>query len=233
MKKNMLGLVTRVGKLMIDVSGILQIASFNSVKSTFKEQEFEDEAGKKISAKRINYFLIKQKYEDWKLSNPEEGEKVSLQDYINAQEGQLKAIIGELRIILSFMLLITMLGSDDEDDWYSHENNHLTKMVYKSFLKAQQELLFYYNPLEMINLTNNPIAVLSLGSKIFNAFANTLDETRDTILQEDYKGFINWELDSNDKTPYGYYSTKFIKGINGLRSVVDIVYEKDSQIIAR
>jgi hypothetical protein len=47
---------------------------------------------------------------------------------------------------------------------------------------------------------------------------NTFDEARDLIVGEDNKG---------DRTPIGYYSTKWIIGMHQLRNLFDWLYDED------
>ena len=44
---------------------------------------------------------------------------------------------------------------------------------------------------------------------------NTLDEVRDVIVGKDMKGsFGKWVVDNDDRTPFGYFFTKLIPGVN-------------------
>jgi hypothetical protein len=52
-------------------------------------------------------------------------------------------------------------------------------------------------------------------------FYNTIDETRDVLVMEDYEGVIDWELDPKDKHPKLKYVSKFIPFINPMTKFFD------------
>jgi hypothetical protein len=234
LKRRMASISLRASQLLLDASGLLQIATFNTVKSSFKSQEIEIN-GVKINARRLNIEMLQKKYEKYIADNPDTADRISLQEFIDAHEGQLKAMVAELRVLLTFMLLVSSmaLGSDDEDDVLSYKHGYVQRMTYKMITKGVSELQFFYNPTNMITLVDNPIPVLRFGTSVVKSFNNTIDETRDLVVGEDYKGFIDWKEDPNDKTPVGYETTKFIKGFNGMRKIIDTIYEGDERIQTR
>ena len=67
----------------------------------------------------------------------------------------------------------------------------------------------------------SPIPLMGLLLDIEGLISNTLDETRDVLFMEDYKGFIDWELDPKDKSPKLKYISRLTPFVNPLTKFFD------------
>ena len=117
-------------------------------------------------------------------------------------------------------MLVFAAGGDWDDDGHpDYRDNYALRQLYKVILKAQMELGFSTNPKDVITLLGKGLLPISkVLVDIANTFGNTVDESRDIVFGEN---------SPQDKTPVGYYSTRWIKGVNGLRKTVDWFYEQD------
>lgn len=171
-----------------------------------------------VKAQKINLQMAKARYGQFIAKNPKAD--VTFEEFVNTYEGQLKAISAELRTIILFMAVLMLLGSDDDEMIYSKDNNMFSRFAYKSILKAKSEILYWYNPTELLNLADNPLPALNTVSTVISAFTNGVDELRDGIIGEN---------SLQDRSNVGYYSTKLIRGLNGVRSIYSWYDQENSK----
>jgi len=207
-QRNLKKIISRAGLLSIDIMtyGIAK-------KALYKD------------GKRVNNELSEAQFKAWKYKNPVAAENVTKEEFERMQEGQMRAAVFELRAILSFFAVVLLLGSDDEDDFYSHKNNYAMRQANKILNKSLSELTYFWTPTSISDLLSRPIGLLSLGQNITGVVTNGFDEGYDIITGQNSKG-----QDMTDRTPPGYYSTKLIVGLNGLRSTVDWIFSEDKKV---
>ena len=207
-QRNLKKIISRAGLLSIDIMtyGIAK-------KALYKD------------GKRVNNELSEAQFKAWKYKNPVAAENVTKEEFERMQEGQMRAAVFELRAILSFFAVVLLLGSDDEDDFYSHKNNYAMRQANKILNKSLSELTYFWTPTSISDLLARPIGLLSLGQNITGVVTNGFDEGYDIITGQNSKG-----QDMTDRTPPGYYSTKLIVGLNGLRSTVDWIFSEDKKV---
>ncbi|MEE8564881.1 MAG: hypothetical protein V3S79_00695, partial [Candidatus Thermoplasmatota archaeon] len=172
-----------------------------------------------LGMKRVNEKLARRQYEAWKLDNPEFADKVSFEDYLETKERQIKAVIVEMRVILLFASLISFLGAEGDDGTPRYAETYLGRQLYKIFNRAQSELTFAFTPSEFTRLTVNPLPLTRLITDVEKTIRNTFDETRD---------YITGENSPADKTPWGYYSTQWIRGMSQFRRLIEL-YEQEKK----
>ncbi len=207
-------LLPKIGQL------IGHLLSLHSIGGKFKPYTMKDDG------------TVYAMYEKFLAENPHYQGKVSYEEFRDIQQKQLKAVIIELRILLTFAAL-TMLAMGDWDD--DGEKNYrkfwLTRKAVSTLLKTKQELFFMFNPVDFANLTKNPIPVVGLVIDAQKTLSNTFDELFDLVLD----GSVvvgDLELagkkDSADKKDILAYGHTWIPGMQGLVRFLDI-FSDDTQ----
>jgi hypothetical protein len=165
-----------------------------------------------VDFKRINLKRAYIKYQQLLLNNPDMVDKVSFQQFVDTYEGQLKALVIELRILLGFFLAAMVMGLAGDDDEPLYKENWAFRQLYKVSRKTLSEIMYFYDPTSLTNLFDSGIPAIKTITKAFNILTNGVDSTIDLFQEEDKK----------DKTPFGYYSLPFIiNGWQGLRSTIE------------
>jgi hypothetical protein len=174
------------------------------------------ELGKRIVflGKDSNDTNLKMAYEKWLDSNEIYKNKASFEDFKEAYKSQIKTLVLELRIILAFAGLIALLGSDFDDDGEKfYKEMWLSRKLIAVLKKVEAETGFIYNPKEFAKMIKNPIPMAGVLVDVTNVIANTYDEVIDVTLGEKMPlPFHNPA--SADSTPFLYYSSKLIPGLN-------------------
>ena len=181
-----------------------------------------------LSNSRLNDKHNKQlAFEKWLDLNPHYKGKVSFEDFNEVQQKQLKSVIQELRVLLTFTVLLLMLMGDwNGDDEPDYKMYLLTRKLVSLMLKTQQELSFVYSPVSFTALIKSPLPVLGLVSDAYKTILNTVDELLDLPFGEDR--LIGGE--SKDKKPVGSESLKWLPGMGGVLRFLDI-FNDDTQYL--
>lgn len=157
----------------------------------------------KMGMQRINIERAKREFLKWQLKNPNLKDKVTFDDFLEIKEGQMKAMLVELRAIIGVMTLALFLAGSADDGEKRYYKNFVTRNIYKIFSKAGSELTFMWNPTEFERLMKNPFPITSLLTLFKNTVKNGLDETRD---------FVVGENSNQDKSPALYYLSQWMYG---------------------
>lgn len=193
----------------------LQVASFHTIGGYFKGYRMKDNGTARLM------------YERWLAQNPQHKGVVTYEMFREVQQKQLKAAIVEMRIILSFMLLsVLAMGDWDDDGEKDYKKYLLTRKLMSVILKTKQEISFFVNPTEFVNLTKNPIPMVGLLQDATKTINNTFDELYDVangnvVIGE--KTLVVGEKDPKDRKNIGSYSHSWIPGVGGLFQLFDVL----------
>jgi hypothetical protein len=165
---------------------------------------------------RVNKERATLKYQQWLSQNPDMIGKTTFEDFLEVKQGQMKAVLVELRVILGFIGLIVFLGGEGDDGEKRYMNNIITRNLYKILTKAESELAFMWTPNEFLKLIENPVPMASLLSLTEKSIRNFSDEMRD---------WARGENSPQDKTPSFYYFMQWIPGGSQLGRVFEIFDE--------
>jgi hypothetical protein len=157
----------------------------------------------RLGMSRINQIRAQREFLKWQVKNPGFKDKVTFDDFLEIKEGQMKAMLVQLRIIIGFMALAMFLGGKGDDGKPRYMNNFISRDLYKIFAKGGSELTFMWNPAEFIRIIRNPLPVTGLLTQLQHTVTNGFDETRDLFYKENRKG---------DPTPAGYYMMQWMPG---------------------
>lgn len=157
----------------------------------------------RLGMKRVNEEKAMLKYQQYIAENPEFAGKVTFDDFLEVKQGQMKAVLVELRIILGFLGFVLFLGGSGDDDKPRYMDNWATRNIYKILSKANSELAFMWSPTQFLQLMKNPVPMTSLLTLTQKTIKNGYDETLDLV-----KG----ENSPQDKSGPGYYLLQWFPG---------------------
>jgi hypothetical protein len=187
-------------------------------------------------------------YEDFILANPELKDKVSYDDYVKEHVGQVKALLGELRMLYAVMLLLLLFGMAWDDD--DRKNNPIVHGILSVLDRTILEIGFYL-PMDPTltgireftqMLTKAPFPVISGVTTVYNMITNTFTEGIDLITGAGWDqtttprlGKKAWTIDTSpikDNTPLFYYTSNLLglKSINNMLGIFGTT-DKDDTII--
>lgn len=139
------------------------------------------------------------------VENPHLQGKVSFDEFLKTRNGQLKAMLAEIRTILGFLGFLMFMGGDGEDDKPRYMSHYFTRTLHKSMSKTNSELMFMWNPKELLRIIENPMPLAKIAVDFSRTINNTMDESRDILFGENA---------TNDPTPLMYYTIQWAYGGN-------------------
>lgn len=156
---------------------------------------------------------IKMSYENWLDNNQHYKGIVSYDDFLSAQKAQMKALIIELRLLLTMAMLVALLGADFDDDGKKfYQEMWVTRKLVAVLAKTNSEISFTYNPAEFANMIKNPIPLAGILTDAVNVIANTYDEAIDHTLGENAPLPFH-KPQKEDKTGIFHYTGKLVPGV--------------------
>jgi hypothetical protein len=170
---------------------VLDIATFGLVPS--------------IRNSRINEQRAKLMFYKWQLKNKGLIGKVTYEDFLEIKQGQIKAMIVQLRFLIGIMGLAMFLGGAGDDGKPRYMENFITRTFFKTFSKAGSELTFMWNPSEFLRLVRNPWPLTGLLVQLQKTAFNGFAEGRELVFGAN-------EKDKRDTTPAGYYTLQWMYG---------------------
>ena len=159
-------------------------------------------------------------FQEWITRYSDVANKMLYDQFLDAKQRQIKAMVNELRIVIGLMVLLTAMGAkagDDDNPWYY--DTWLGRTTNKALSRALTELAFVYNPTELIRLTSSPMPVMGLLSQAWKTTKNGVDEMRDAVFGEN---------SSRDQSPLGYYTGWWVPGIKQMSTFIEF-YEQNKK----
>ena len=189
------------------------LATWQHLGDTFKEKSKDflkmiagvyDENGN-INSEKI--------YAMWKAANTDMTEE-AYKDFVNSR---IKATATELRYIIGFMLLISMLSLFGFDDPPDEDENRVLYFFGSNTIKLlnrlKTELSFFVDPTASLDIVNSPIVLTREVKAVRQIISNGTDSILDILIGEDQK---------NDKAFPGYYILKNTPGISHFLTIMGI-----------
>ena len=167
---------------------------------------------------KLDRTKVSLEFERWKAKmreeNPYELEKLEemttdpekqLDLYISARQGQLKAAVLELRILLGLVLAVAMLSrvDMDGDDEPDVEQSIALRRLIRLTDKVRTEIGFVFSLKDWENTISRPLPLISILTDLRKALFNFGDESLDAIRGENYK---------YDNTGWLAFTKKFFPG---------------------
>lgn len=180
---------------------------------------------------KINEVRAREIFEHYKAQNPgnKEIQNMTFEDFLDYKRGQLRALAAELRVILGFMLMLGFLGRDsDDDDKADYQSTQVGRITFRTMNRIRRELMGIINPTDWTYTLSRPFAVAGLAIDAQKLVDNSVDEFRDLLFIQDYKGTFVWKKDKNDQTPMLYYGYRWIPGHKVLTQLAE-PFEQDKK----
>jgi hypothetical protein len=168
-----------------------------------------------IRNSRVNEQRAKLMFYKWQLKNPSLREKVTYEDFLEIKQGQIKAMIVQLRFLIGIMGLAMFLGGAGDDGKPRYMDNFVTRTFFKTFSKAGSELTFMWNPSEFLRLVRNPVPLTGLLVQLQKTVFNGFNEGRELVFGPN-------EKDKRDTTPAGYYTLQWMYGGSQLERFFEV-----------
>lgn len=197
------------GKLMLDLMTFGLSPRLGLVGETYT-----DPSGRERKV-RTNIARARRMYMQYINEHPELMGKMSFEHYLEVKEGQMRAALVEMRVIITFMITISILsvGGGDDKKKPLYMANWGTRLAFKNLTKAQSELTFMWSPIQMAQLIQNPFPLTGILVKSLKTITNGLDESRDMLFGEN---------SFNDKTPTGYFLLQWVYGAGQLARFAEL-----------
>jgi hypothetical protein len=181
------------------------------------EYKFDDKKA------RAQYAAFQRKYAN---SPVMEGMFPTYEQFLEMKKGQIKAMLGEIEILLVLTAMIFLLGSDYDDDGEKlYAEMWLTHKMFQVLNRTKTEMSFTYDPMEYEKLFANPIPLIGLFTQARKLVGNTLDETGDVFFGEGDARFpIPFGANKGDeKAGKFHYTVSLIPGIYYIRKTFDVL----------
>lgn len=151
--------------------------------------------------KKINMNATKIAYDKFRLSNPEQADNLTLEDFVELRKAKLRGMATELRayLLMAMLMLLTksLIPDDDEESLERFMSRNAYMMANRGFL----ELSFFLQPSSVKQILKSPIPAMQMLWDTELLLRNTVDEFID---------LISGRKDTRDKTPFTYYTvTRF------------------------
>lgn len=170
-------------------------------------------------------------FDQFLAENPELSKKIEdgemtrdelFEMYKETRIAQFRAMASELRMYLLITASLGIAGSDWDDDGEAlYKEIPGGEQFLKIVNRASMELGFFFSPSDAKQILRSPIPLMGMLMDLENLVVNSLDEARDVLAGEDYKGVFDWEKDSYDRSPKFKYTTKFIPFWNPMLKFFD------------
>jgi hypothetical protein len=153
-------------------------------------------------------------YYDWLHRNNLSTDKVSFELFLETKEAQTRAMMVEIRTILSVLAVLMFLGADGDDDGEPrYMDNYLSRLAFKTLSKANSELTFLWSPEQVAQLVKNPVPMSAILGDVLKLLRNTFDEGRDVVFGEE---------SPYDKAPIFFYTIQMMYGGNQVARFIEL-----------
>jgi hypothetical protein len=194
---------------------------------------FGEKYGFKISQERAKVEL--QKFKEAYKNNPAI-QRMTLKDYMDYKQGQMRSLSAELMVILTLMSLLMILGGDwDDDDEPDYKKSWYGRTLFRVVNRARRELAFAINPDDWRStFMRSPVPLTGLIEDVFKTVKNGFDQVGDIIFGEEERkgvpGIIFGKNKGADKKPLGYEAFRWLPGNKLVRMFEIFESQQDFEI---
>ena len=172
--------------------------------------------------------LAKARFDIWasnNATNPEfsdklkdkEGREEMYKEYVKMKQGNIRAVLVEIRATLAFLLLLAQLGGDDDKDGKEDiRQTFLGRKFHNILNRAYRETAVFTQPWEFLQAGRaTGIPLLNIGGQLKNWTVNTADETYDLITGEE-------PYTEGDRKEKFYMTFKIFPGLNAISKGIEM-----------
>ena len=181
-----------------------------------------------LNRTKVKENLARARFDTWatnNATNPEfadklkdkEGREEMYQEFIKMKQGNIRAVLVELRATLAFLLLLAGLdGDDDKNGKTDIRETYLGRKFHNILNRAYRETAVFTQPWEFLEAGRaTGIPLLNVGGQLKNWAVNTVDETHDIITGED-------PYTNDDKKELFYQTFKLTPGLNAFSKAIEM-----------
>ena len=176
---------------------------------------------------KIKDNLARARFDTWatnNATNPEFSEQLKdktkreemYQEFIKMKQGNIRAVLVELRATLAFLLLLASLGGDEDGDGKTDiRQTYLGRKFHNILNRAYRETAVFTQPWEFLQAGRaTGIPLLNVGGQLKNWSVNTIDETVDLITGEE-------PYTEGDRKEKFYMTFKIFPGLNAFSKGIE------------
>lgn len=181
-----------------------------------------------LNRTKVKEKLARARFDVWasnNATNPEFEEQLKdktkreemFQEFVKMKQGNIKAVLVELRATLAFLLLLAQLGGDDDEDGKTDIRQTYAGRKFHNILnRAFREVAVFTQPWEFLQAGRaTGIPLLNVGGQLKDWAVNTVDETADIITGED-------PYTNDDRKEKFYMTFKLFPGLNSFSKAVEL-----------
>ena len=165
-----------------------------------------------------NTELAQRYYNKLIKENPKLRGKITIEQLMELRKQKLKGMATELQFVVGMYVLVAMISATIPDEDKDKYKKFMAMNSYRMMNRGLLELTFFFDPRSLSYIIERPLPMWKNIPDAIKMISNTLDEGRDWLWEEDYKGFMKWQRDNNDLTGKMHYTTKMIPA----RAITDI-----------
>jgi hypothetical protein len=174
----------------------------------------------KVRTFKANESRARALFEKFKADNmyDKRVQEYTFEEFLDYYNGQVKAMVTELQVLLVLITLAMLAGGDwDDDGKKDYKQYLLLNWTYRTINRVKRELGFFYGSegVDILFQTSMPVTSVALDTK--KALQNFVDEAYHDI---------SGEKDPYDKTGYFYYTSKQIPFVYSAKKMLDIERDK-------
>ena len=181
-----------------------------------------------LDRSKVKENLARARFDIWasnNATNPEfsdklkdkEGREEMYQEFLRMKRGNIRAVLVEIRATLAFLLLLSQLGGDDDEDGKTDiRQTYLGRKLHNILNRAYRETAVFTQPWEFLQAGRaTGIPLLNIGGQLKNWTVNTADETYDLITGEE-------PYTEGDRKEKFYMTFKLFPGLNAISKGIEM-----------
>ena len=181
-----------------------------------------------LNRTKVKENLARARFDTWaanNATNPEFADQLRdknkreelFKEFVAMKQGNIRAVLVEIRATLAFLILLANLGGDDDGDGKTDiRQTYLGRKFHNIVNRAYREVAVFTQPWEFLEAGRaTGIPLLNIGGQLKNWAVNTIDETYDIISGED-------PYTESDRTEKFYYTFKLFPGLNAISKAIEL-----------
>jgi len=156
---------------------------------------------------------------EWNKFRDETGSNITLDAYLEVVQGQTRALINELRVMLVLALSLFALGfTDDDDEDALYKKYAATRVIHKLLTRTENEIRFAYSINEFTRLLANPFSFTKYAQDLIKIGSYAGRDIKNVVTGE--------ELKKNQKKLYKHVF-EFAPGYQGISGLWDTLSDSE------
>jgi len=153
---------------------------------------------------------LTREFEQWKDNSTDSRIKALTDpnEFLKMRQRSVRRTLMEIRALLMMYAAIMAMGFIGDDDDKFQNRSFFNRKLYAMLNRTAMELGFTLNPMELATMLKGSVPLVGLFTDAMKTVANGFDETGEAL------GIFR--NSPHDRSPFGYYGTKWIPGAHQL-----------------